>query len=187
MAVSSYPNALCSCATSFGCLLHGRSNRVSNECFRHVRTPAYYGDRYDRRSFGGSRYHHHDLFMYASRHVPNWVSSRVSLSALYILCRHCSTWPSSSTDRMLLRLIFISVNAGLSTALFALLFLILFLIYPTDLIYPALYLPLCTAYCNSLLANLNMRSFVRGGSERWQLNSLSLFVAEDVGSERTEV
>jgi hypothetical protein len=89
------------------------------------------------------------------------------------------------TDRMILRLIFISVNTGLSSTLFALLFLILFLIYPTDLICTALYYPLCTVYCNTLLANLNVRSFVRGGSEIWQLNTLSSFVAADVASERT--
>ena len=42
-----------------------------------------------------------------------------------MLYRHCSTSPSSSTDRMLLRLIFISVNTGLSLALFAFLSVIL--------------------------------------------------------------
>ena len=48
----------------------------------------------------------------------------MSLLALYMY-RHCSTCPSSSTDRMLLRLIFISVNTGLSSALFAFLSVIL--------------------------------------------------------------
>ncbi|KAG9308334.1 hypothetical protein JVU11DRAFT_12098 [Chiua virens] len=68
------------------------------------------------------------------------------------------------TDRMLLRLIFISVNTGLSSALFAFLSVILLVIYPTDLIFTALYYPLCTVYCNTLLASLNARTFARRGS-----------------------
>ena len=53
------------------------------------------------------------------------VLQSVSLSTLYMLYRHCSRCPSSSTDKMLLRLIFISVNTGLSSALFAFLSVIL--------------------------------------------------------------
>jgi hypothetical protein len=41
MDAASYPNALCICAASSGCRLHGRSNVVSNEPFRCFRTPAY--------------------------------------------------------------------------------------------------------------------------------------------------
>jgi len=94
-----------------------------------------------------------------------------------------------NTDRMLLRLIFISVNTGLSSTLFAFLTLILLVIYPTDLIYAAPYLPLCTVYCNTLVASLNVRSFVRGGSEMQQLNRLSTFAVASARSEseRTEV
>ena len=108
---------------------------------------------------------------------------------------------------MLLRLIFISVNTGLSSALLALLCLVLvrldmlltqhfpdshrtlwqLVMYPTDIFFAAVYLPLCTVYCNTLLANLNVRSFVRGGSEMQQLNPLSTFVVASACSERTEV
>jgi hypothetical protein len=59
--------------------------------------------------------------------------------------------------------------------------------YPTDLIYAAPYLPLCTVYCNTLLATLNVRSFVRGDSETWQLNRLSTFDVALARSDRTEV
>ncbi|KAF8128631.1 hypothetical protein EV363DRAFT_1451620 [Boletus edulis] len=82
----------------------------------------------------------------------------------------------ADTDQMLRRLIFISVNTGLSSALFAFLSVLLLVIYPTDLIFTALYYPLCTVYCNTLLANLNARSFVRGGTETRQLNRLSSLV-----------
>ncbi|KIJ05877.1 hypothetical protein PAXINDRAFT_20892 [Paxillus involutus ATCC 200175] len=67
------------------------------------------------------------------------------------------------TDRMILRLIFISVNTGLSSAIFAFLAVILMVIYPNDLIVTAFYLPLGTVYCNTLLANLNAWSYALGG------------------------
>jgi len=67
-----------------------------------------------------------------------------------------------NTDRMLLRLIFITVNTGLSCALFSFLSSILLAIYPDNLIFTAFYFPLCSVYCNTVLASLNARSFVRG-------------------------
>ncbi|KIJ07517.1 hypothetical protein PAXINDRAFT_102930 [Paxillus involutus ATCC 200175] len=67
------------------------------------------------------------------------------------------------TDQMILRLIFISVNTGLWSAIFAFLSVILLVIYPNDLIFTALYYPLGTVYCNTLLASLNARSYARGG------------------------
>ena len=68
-------------------------------------------------------------------------------------------------------------------------------IYPTDLIFTALYYPLCTVYCNTLLASLNARSFIRGGGETRQLNPMSTLVwrpsvaagADYSDSEETEV
>ena len=60
--------------------------------------------------------------MHASCHGPNRVCRVCPFHMLY---RHCSMSLSSSTDRMLLRLIFISVNTGLSSALFAFLSVIL--------------------------------------------------------------
>jgi len=121
----------------------------------------------------------------------NGIAMAVDITITIFLCSLLAMtrtgFHAHSTDRMLLRLIFISVNTGLSSALFAFLSVILLVIYPTDLFYSALYLPLCTVYCNTLLANLNVRSFVRGGSEKRQLNPLSTFVAASAGVERTEV
>jgi len=100
----------------------------------------------------------------------NGIAMAVDITITIFLCSLLAMtrtgFLAHSTDRMLLRLIFISVNTGLSSALFAFLSVILLVIYPTDLFYSALYLPLCTVYCNTLLANLNVRSFVRGGSEK---------------------
>ncbi|KIJ64706.1 hypothetical protein HYDPIDRAFT_111276 [Hydnomerulius pinastri MD-312] len=76
------------------------------------------------------------------------------------------------TDRMLLRLIVVSVNTGLWTAVFGLLTVVLLVTLPKDLVYLGVFLPLCTLYCNTVLANLNVREYVRGGNgpEVYHLN-----------------
>jgi len=101
------------------------------------------------------------------------ITITISLCTLLAMTR---TGFHTDTDRMLLRLIFISVNTGLSSALFAFLSVILLVVYPTNLIFTALYYPLCTVYCNTILASLNVRSYVRGGSEIRELNPHSTFV-----------
>jgi hypothetical protein len=85
------------------CSLHGRSNRVSNEPFRRYRTTAYYSGQCTERSCHGGRHHHHDLFMYASRHVPNWVSSRHGSNASPIDFYLGQHWPLISALRLPLR------------------------------------------------------------------------------------
>lgn len=59
--------------------------------------------------------------MYPPYHGPNGVCRVCPILAHSMPYRHCSTCSSFRTDQMLLRLIFISVNTGLSSALFALL------------------------------------------------------------------
>jgi len=119
----------------------------------------------------------------------NGVATAVDITITISLCTLLAMGRTgfADTDKMLLRLIFISVNTGLSSALFAFLSVILLVIFPTDLIFAALYYPLCTVYCNTLLASLNARSFVRGCSEIRQLNPHSSLVCADSGSERMEV
>ncbi|KAF9224889.1 hypothetical protein BS17DRAFT_55366 [Gyrodon lividus] len=96
----------------------------------------------------------------------NGVATAVDITITIALCTLLAMGRTGidDTDRMLLRLIFISVNTGLWSALFAFLSVILLVIYPKDLIFTALYYPLCTVYCNTLLASLNARSYARGGS-----------------------
>lgn len=92
------------------------------------------------------------------------------------------SFPSASTAHILQRLIVFAVNTGTWTATFALLTIILvralrddrirlqpFLIqtqqlhiFPSNLIYTVFGVPLCTVYCNTVLANLNARAYVRG-------------------------
>ncbi|KIK83376.1 hypothetical protein PAXRUDRAFT_35482 [Paxillus rubicundulus Ve08.2h10] len=68
---------------------------------------------------------------------------------------------SGKTDRTLLRLIVISINTSLWTALFGFLSVILLITLPQDLVYSGFYFPLCTLYCNTLLASLNVRRYLR--------------------------
>ncbi|KAF7357610.1 hypothetical protein MSAN_01357400 [Mycena sanguinolenta] len=83
-----------------------------------------------------------------------------------------------STDQMLARLSVLVVNTGLWTALVALFIIITASLlafhqleyepfrqmvqWPTIQIYVSLYFVLCPLYCNTLLANLNARKFIRG-------------------------
>ncbi|KIK76822.1 hypothetical protein PAXRUDRAFT_835218 [Paxillus rubicundulus Ve08.2h10] len=97
----------------------------------------------------------------------NGVATAVDVTITVALCTLLTMGRTGfdDTDRMILRLIFISVNTGLSSAVFAFLSVILLVIYPNDLIFTALYYPLGTVYCNTLLASLNARSYARGGGD----------------------
>ncbi|KAH0836833.1 hypothetical protein J3R83DRAFT_8610 [Lanmaoa asiatica] len=80
---------------------------------------------------------------------------------------YCRTAPdhgswSASTDHILQRLVFFAVNTGIWTATFALLTVILLHLFPLNLLYAVFGIPLCSVYCNTLLANLNARAYIRG-------------------------
>ncbi|KAF8546535.1 hypothetical protein OG21DRAFT_1107858 [Imleria badia] len=68
----------------------------------------------------------------------------------------------ASTAHILQRLMLFTVNAGIWTAAFALLSLILLHLYPTTFLHAVFSFPLCSIYCNTLLANLNGRAYIRG-------------------------
>ncbi|TFK68123.1 hypothetical protein BDN72DRAFT_858655 [Pluteus cervinus] len=64
------------------------------------------------------------------------------------------------TDRMIIRLMFISINTGAWTALFAVIVVILSAAYPGKLVNTVTFFPLASLYVNTLLANLNSRDYV---------------------------
>ncbi|KAJ6620260.1 hypothetical protein B0H10DRAFT_2022003 [Mycena sp. CBHHK59/15] len=78
-----------------------------------------------------------------------------------------------STDQMLARLSVLVVNTGLWTALVALFIIITMVVWPAIQIYVSLYFVLCPLYCNTLLANLNAREFVRGKDFHDPRNAMS--------------
>ncbi|KAJ8597499.1 hypothetical protein M405DRAFT_836419 [Rhizopogon salebrosus TDB-379] len=82
-----------------------------------------------------------------------------------------------ATSEMIRRLLIFSVFSGIWTALFAILVMITvipqYLGFPDTAIFAVFDLPLCSLYCNTLLANLNSRDRGSTGS----LNQLSTFRA----------
>ncbi|KIK44773.1 hypothetical protein CY34DRAFT_79166, partial [Suillus luteus UH-Slu-Lm8-n1] len=60
-------------------------------------------------------------------------------------------------SEMIQRLIIFSVLSGIWTALFALLDMVSYLGFPDTAVYALFDLPLCSLYCNTLLASLNSR------------------------------
>ncbi|KAG9315406.1 hypothetical protein JVU11DRAFT_4556 [Chiua virens] len=68
----------------------------------------------------------------------------------------------TNTVHVLRRLTVFSVNTGVWPASLALLTIILLHAFPTNIINYLPYLPLCSVYCNTLLANLNVRAYIKG-------------------------
>ncbi|KIK63370.1 hypothetical protein GYMLUDRAFT_466148 [Collybiopsis luxurians FD-317 M1] len=88
------------------------------------------------------------------------VDLTLSLVITLILHRRSSGTQFSSTSSMLKKLIIISINNGLWTAVFALLDLILYVVYPTTALYLIFDYMMCSLYTNTLLANLNARDYM---------------------------
>ncbi|KAF9029137.1 hypothetical protein BDZ89DRAFT_734283 [Hymenopellis radicata] len=94
-------------------------------------------------------------------------------SMVYLL-RSAKVEGMSQTRRMITKLIVLSVNTGLWTALLAVFCAMALIVYPTTFIFIGLYLPISSLYANTLLANLNVRQYVRGTHD---VLSLSVMVA----------
>ncbi|KAN0088271.1 hypothetical protein V8E55_005328 [Tylopilus felleus] len=84
----------------------------------------------------------------------------VFLTFLFLRRRNATGY--MGTTHVLQRLTVFAVNTGIWTASFALITLILLHVYPISSLYAVFGLPLCSVYCNTLLANLNARSYIRG-------------------------
>ncbi|KAH0828789.1 hypothetical protein J3R83DRAFT_3233 [Lanmaoa asiatica] len=87
----------------------------------------------------------------------------IAISLTFLLVSKWTTTGFTSTAHHLQRLAVFSVNTGIWTATFALLTVILMQLFPSNLLYAVFGIPLCSVYCNTLLANLNVREYVRSG------------------------
>lgn len=67
----------------------------------------------------------------------------------------------TSTNKTMTRILIVSVNTGLITAIIGVLTIITLAARPTTQIYASLNFLLCSLYTNSVLANMNARSFIR--------------------------
>jgi len=89
----------------------------------------------------------------------------VLVVAMLWLLFYESCSPFARTKSMVNRLMAISFNSGLVTMIAALLTIIFIRVSPNTLIFGLFYWLIAPLYCNSVLANLNSRDFVRGNGE----------------------
>lgn len=98
---------------------------------------------------------------------------------------------SISTDKLVVRLVVITVNTGLWTALFGLLSVILLVTLPrADIVYGITNFPISSLYFNTMIATLNVRTYVRATSDNGLSQLSSLRVASghpSSGHSRTKV
>ncbi|KAH7917972.1 hypothetical protein BV22DRAFT_1042060 [Leucogyrophana mollusca] len=88
----------------------------------------------------------------------------IAIGLTYLLLKRDIGSGFKRSARMLQRLAIFSINSGSWTAIFALLMIILYTVFPSNLIYVVGYFPVSSIYCNTLLANLNARAYIRGES-----------------------
>ncbi|KAN0088217.1 hypothetical protein V8E55_005274 [Tylopilus felleus] len=86
----------------------------------------------------------------------------IAMFMTFLLIRKRSATRFAGTAHILQRLTVFSVNTGTWTATFALLSVIFLHVFPSSLIYGVFAIPVCPIYCNTLLANLNARAYLRG-------------------------
>ncbi|KAH0836829.1 hypothetical protein J3R83DRAFT_8605, partial [Lanmaoa asiatica] len=86
----------------------------------------------------------------------------IAICLTFLLVRKRTSTGFISTVHILQRLVLFAVNTGIWTATFALLTVILLHLFPLNLLYAVFGIPLCSVYCNTLLANLNARAYIRG-------------------------
>jgi len=87
----------------------------------------------------------------------------IAIGLTYLLVRtRTAVSGFASTAHILQRLTIFAVNTGIWTAMFAVLAVILLHVFPSNLLYVVFGIPLSSLYCNTLLANLNARAYIRG-------------------------
>ncbi|KAI9567071.1 hypothetical protein HD554DRAFT_2039769 [Boletus coccyginus] len=111
----------------------------------------------------------------SSLSVTAGIDILIAIFLTFLLVRKRSAIVFSSTAHVLQRLIVFAVNTGTWTAMFALLSLILLHLFPSNMIYTVFVIPLCPVYCNTVLANLNARAYVRAEATRHSNGGVDLF------------
>jgi len=86
----------------------------------------------------------------------------IAIALTYLLVRKRAITGFASSAHILQRLTIFAVNTGIWTATFALLSAILMHALPSNILYVVFAIPLSSLYCNTVLANLNARVYIRG-------------------------
>jgi len=92
----------------------------------------------------------------------------IAIFLVFLLVRERTDTLFASTAHMVQRLTVLAVNTGTWTATFGLLSLIFMYVWPSEKLYVLFIYPICSIYCNTVLANLNARSYLsdRSGVRR---------------------
>ncbi|KAI9567062.1 hypothetical protein HD554DRAFT_2270339 [Boletus coccyginus] len=90
------------------------------------------------------------------------VDVTIAVVLTFLLVRERIATGFANTAHILQRLTVFVVNSGIWTATFAILSLFFLHFYPVNLFHTVFSFPLCSVYCNTLLANLNARAYIRG-------------------------
>ncbi|KAF8890480.1 hypothetical protein BD779DRAFT_1671412 [Infundibulicybe gibba] len=83
----------------------------------------------------------------------------------------------TQTNSMIHRLILFSINTGIWTALVGIATITMVIVYPNNFIYVGFYFILSPMYCNSLLANLNARTYLKGTKDNVVLHMTGIAAA----------
>ncbi|KAI9574187.1 hypothetical protein HD554DRAFT_5812 [Boletus coccyginus] len=86
----------------------------------------------------------------------------IAMAMTFLLLRQQAANGFASTAHILQRLVMVAVNTGIWTATFAVLALVLLRALPSTQLTMVFAIPLSSLYCNTLLANLNARAYIRG-------------------------
>ncbi|KAF8555074.1 hypothetical protein OG21DRAFT_1484163 [Imleria badia] len=87
----------------------------------------------------------------------------IAIAMTYLLLQKRNATGFRNSAHILQRLTMFAVNTGIWTATFAVMSVILMRALPsTNLVYLVFAIPLASLYCNTLLANLNARTYIRG-------------------------
>ncbi|KAI9566346.1 hypothetical protein HD554DRAFT_2174528 [Boletus coccyginus] len=107
----------------------------------------------------------------------------IAIVMTYLLVRKRTANGFASTTQNLQRLTMFAVNTGIWTATFAVLSLILLRRYPSNLLQVVFGIPLSSLYCNTLLANLNARTYIRGEAVTHNVGSDLVTVSSPVSGD----
>ncbi|KAJ7172944.1 Alpha/Beta hydrolase protein [Mycena crocata] len=84
----------------------------------------------------------------------------IAVSMVWLLLQPRNQNQFTSTQKMVSRLLLLSINSGAWTALLAMMDLICIVAFPTYFTFCIFELPLCSMYLSTLLVNLNARKFI---------------------------
>lgn len=92
----------------------------------------------------------------------NFFLDAIFVVAMIWLLTHEGRSHYAQTKNMVNRLMILTINSGLATMIAALLFIVFLATNPSSFVYIFFYYLTAPLYCNSVLANLNSREYVRG-------------------------